>query len=721
MCGLGLAALLGTVSALRAEVYESRAEVRLDPVAIEASFDGEAHDAADDLNAQAAMFEEVVRAQVDAQLAFENDFAVEERAPGSLRFTGRSLSPEYAQAVARTALQTYLAVRPQLAQASINAAVAGANGTIEQLTATRAEAVATGDPATIEAIDADLAAANELLSQAGAAQDQIEGSAQVTQEPTLPSGQAGAPPLRLAATGLLAGLVIGLVVLGLERIGLFSAVARAWRRGLGSAAKALRPVPVLGGSTIPRARARCRAGVASAGAWLLARPLSVIVALALVRALVYALLGVNPINDELGLLATRREFGVARTVPTGRDLLSSRSGAWATFTVVFGGIGEHPLVLFAVVTALNVVAVWLLFLVLRRFFTPGTAFGIVMVWILAPTHNTLVVWPGTTQVVVAIVLLLAGILGLTQGRWLVGGLCLGASILFYELSVAIAFASVTLVASPVLPLRPGIDVRRPLTLASRGLAYIPVVAATVWTVAHSYYPFRLVHPSPSDLWSAHFGLGVLGSSTASVAAIQWMAASVAVAAVVCLVLWATGDRRARSGGPGLVAVGVGVMAAGLWVVFNFEMSVLGLANRLYGVSSIGAAIIVVGIVTTMWRRHQVLASLAAVAFGVVCLMGQMTSFRAFSDAGHDVVRVMDYIDAQPNPDSTDFVIGPTPFLRDGIPGMYSPDGGARDAYYLRYPDGTGSLTVANSADEFVATEGDEVLLTWRQILGEGPG
>jgi hypothetical protein len=358
-----------------------------------------------------------------------------------------------------------------------------------------------------------------------------------------------------------------------------------------------------------------------------------------------------------------------------------------------------------------------LYLVLARFVREPVALLVSAVWVLVPTHNSLSAWTGTSQVAVSLLMLLLGLLALSHGRFLLGGLALAASILCYELTTPACLLAPLVVDTPLLPVRTELR-RRRVVWWERLAALAMAVAAAAWAAAYSIYPFDPRWPDLDSLWNAHFGIGLYGSTSTSNWVVVATAGLVAGAAVFALVRWLAGD-RGRDAGPTLVVYGIGLMVVGLGVSITLQTSPLGFGDRLHAVSSIGSALVLAGLLRMIWAHGRATALVAAVALTFVLAIGQVVSLRSWSQAGHDVQAVLRHLDTFPNPDETDFIVGPAPIPRNGVLGAASPFGGADMAYRLRYPDGTGSLTFANTPDEFVADDG-QILIEWPTALASDP-
>lgn len=708
------AALFGTASALLPKTYESRVEVQVDPVSLDQRFgapDAPA-DAAQAIGREVRLVESAaVLGRADAQIAFDHALEVEQVSDDTIAFVGRSISGPYAEAVANTAASTYLAVREETATGLAESAVTFTQARIDDLNARQAAG---------EDVAADLADQQALLADYQAGQAAVGDTAVVTLGPT-DAGDAVAPrPWSAAAKGLLLGLVAGLII----------AAAREYLL--------VRPLPASLTGSVPTLRLARRDGGDLRAGWAeRRRPAFVLLTgLVLARAGLYIALGVNFVLDDWSLEFQRATAGTWSSVPSGQDLVNARPGAWLTFTLLHGIVGPHPLVQFLVLTAVNVAVVLVLYTVLARFFDRTLALVTTSVWVLLPIHQSMTVWSGTSQIAVGALLFLLGLWAFTDGRWLLAGLAFAASILCYELAVPVAFASVVLVATPLAPLRGGAPTpRAPITLLTRAGTLVPVVAATAWSRAHPVYPLEWRMPSPSTLWSGHFGIGLFGSLDTPDLLFAAVGALAAAGVVVCLVWWVRGD-RARGAGPSLVVAGVGVLGLGLFVSFTATTGVLGFNDRLYAVSSVGAAMMLTGIGVFLWRRVPVTTIAVAAVVVLVAMVGQFVSLRSWSQAGADVVALMDYLErTYPDAASTNFIVGPTPRYRNNVIGASSPYGGADSAFRLTFPDAgppcalladrttvppdtcTGSLVIANSAEEFTPTPWGESLVDWSRVLG----
>ena len=455
-----------------------------------------------------------------------------------------------------------------------------------------------------------------------------------------------------------------------------------------------------------------------------ARPLpaaGILAVLVLGRAAAYAGGGVDFVLDDWSFAGYRAANGAMTDV-----FLRSRPGTWAVQTVLFGIAGDHPLVLFGLVTALFLGVTLLLHRVLRRFLAPGLALAVAAVWVLMPNHNTVAVWGATMPTLVALGLLLAAVLLLADGRWLPAAVALAASVATYEL-----FVPLCLLAPFVVP---GVLQRdpptRPVRTVHRVAAVGAALVATAYVTARPLYPRDLRVPDPVVFWSGHFGSGLFATADPPAVLRLAVASVVAVAVVVCLTAWWRGT-RGRDDGPAMVVVGLAIMALSAWVGLTLPFGAFGQNDRLYASSSIGAALVAVGVFRHAWlrfgaddpsRRGARLGVGAGVAaFVLLCLAGQRISLQSWLRAGDDAVAAVAYVraNAEGDPAASHFVIGPTRIYRNAVTGIQ--DGDGKWALRLSFGfDGGGTLRIPDTPDRFVRERDGEVLVEWSEVLSGPP-
>ena len=230
------------------------------------------------------------------------------------------------------------------------------------------------------------------------------------------------------------------------------------------------------------------------------------------RALVYAAMGPRLILDDWLLVYRHQQLGLLHTVP--EFTRTELPVKWVWLTALFGLADGHPLVLFALVTLVNLAAALALYYVLGRFFSAPVPVLVAGLWVLTANHSALTVWAAATQGVVSLTLCCLGVLLVSKGRWLAALPALAASMLAYEFTIPICFAAAVLVGGPLARPRPDAPVVRPLRPWHR-IVLVAGLGLVVWWIAeHPKYPVAWQPPSAWDTWAAHVSSGLLATEGA---------------------------------------------------------------------------------------------------------------------------------------------------------------------------------------------------------------
>jgi multidrug efflux pump subunit AcrB len=139
-----------------------------------------------------------------------------------------------------------------------------------------------------------------------------------------------------------------------------------------------------------------------------------VVAASLAASAVYAVLGVGYVLDDWFALRNAHVGGAWAAAGHEQDL--ARPGASATYALVFGLMGEHPLLVLALQAAIGALTAWVLLTLLRRFLPAGPATLAALCWVVLPNHTALEVWASATNIALALLLTLVGALVLLSGR-----------------------------------------------------------------------------------------------------------------------------------------------------------------------------------------------------------------------------------------------------------------------------------------------------------------
>lgn len=439
----------------------------------------------------------------------------------------------------------------------------------------------------------------------------------------------------------------------------------------------------------------------TAHAWLdrNSRVAALLGAISVLRALPYLVSGSGLLLSDWSRVASAQFDGLENVSYPAERLVHPLASL--VFTGLYGVIGAHPVLYVIVLTALATGTAVALFHLLARFVDRPTAFAVAGVWALLPTQVALAYWAASAAVGVGLVLLLVGVDLLDQGRWVGALVLLLEAGLCTELVVPVAFVAVL-----TLPRgESGVDRRARTTMA------VSLAALAAWILWH---PTRSMLGSvvrPGTLWSAHFGLGVAPNHTIGIALYCAAAAGVSLG----LWRWWRGQRSAGSG-PWLVAVGTVVLALGVVPILRDEtLAPRGMSGRAYAVSSIGAALIWVGIAKLVTNARPAWLALVAGAFALVLLCSVAVAGRAWSRAAQDAVAVLDHVDERTATTAKPMaiVVGPSPPNRDGVTGLAGRTN-SEGAWALRTGGRAGSLLVSNDQAEFDASTFERVL--WVDVL-----
>ncbi|MEY2478022.1 MAG: hypothetical protein QOG87_3337 [Actinomycetota bacterium] len=355
----------------------------------------------------------------------------------------------------------------------------------------------------------------------------------------------------------------------------------------------------------------------------------------------------------------------------------SRPVSGVVFAVLFGLVGAHPLVVFAVLTAANAVVAVLIFLVAREVLPRRPALVTALVWTLLPTHTALSNWPSAAPALFALALVLVGTLLLMRavrdGRsvWPAIGI-MAASALCYEATLPVAAAAVVAVPPLVVGrMRP--DVVR------RGLVLVPV---GLWAALASPKPepemIRL-----ADIVGSNFGWGINPNPVVKLV----IGLPILVGVTVAFARLIPSDLRPRTAvGERLVAAGVAVVVLGVmpFVGFGQDIDFVAQGDRANMVCAIGAAMVLAGLVE-MIRSSPAAAVTLVVVLALVALPTRWDRDRDYAETAHDVKRVLAHVERTLPSGVRAAVIGTRPISHDGVEGLEN-DWDAGLAFQHRFHD-----------------------------------
>lgn len=309
------------------------------------------------------------------------------------------------------------------------------------------------------------------------------------------------------------------------------------------------------------------------------------------------------------------------------------------------------------------------------------------------------------------------------------------------------------------------------------MAILTVLTATaLWLAAHPIYEVRPYVPNLGILWSAHFGTGLFGTPdvpgglnewafrlslpvvtwcglttgtgrpgppsrsgrdhvallNTAVAGVALLLTAVDFASAVLLAVgacvagvigtWRRRDWPALREGAGLVTVGVLVVVVGVAHVASGPLTVPGthgVGDRLYAVSSIGGAVVLVGLGQVLWRWWRPAAVIAAaVALGAF-VHGQLVVDAAYAAAARDARAVLAHLATQADhPEDHDVVLDRV----DAHTGVAAfDDVSLRWAVVALHGPGRGSARVGTpEPDDGTTPEVPDLVVSWDDAVGSTP-
>jgi len=373
--------------------------------------------------------------------------------------------------------------------------------------------------------------------------------------------------------------------------------------------------------------------------------------------MVYAVLGPGYVLDDWFTLSHAR-FGGAWAAG-GSAQQTARPGAALVYAVVFGLVGQHPMVTLAILAVVGAATAALLVVVVRRFFGPGLALGTGLLWVVFPNHTSLEVWASATNIALCVLMATGAtaLLDSTSRRRQAGALVLFAgAALCYE--AVIPLAAVLIVVVPWY--RRG---RPDWALTAAGAGALGAVA--IWIVVH-WHPDKHVSSGVADLsqaLGAHFGWGI--APEGPVASIIMIGGVIGVAvAAARLALPSLRHHAGRA--EAAVGVGCAVIFLGAIPFAKYLYAPLGAGDRFNFVSSIGGALVWAGLLAMVgaWRRELLVVAAVIVVGAGLATRGYRSLL--WHRAGHDAVAIQQgVVAAIPKPSGT-VVVGPAPIQQQNI-------------------------------------------------------
>lgn len=362
----------------------------------------------------------------------------------------------------------------------------------------------------------------------------------------------------------------------------------------------------------------------------------------------------------------------------------ARPGAGVVYALTFGLIHDRPAVLFGIASVLVAAAAVLIYRIVRRFEAQAVAIAVALVWLAAPNHTSLEMWPSALNILGALVLTLAGVELLLSSRdrrrELVAVLVMTAGILCYEATAPLAAMSVLLVVMGRYRKDERPDARRLAIVA------VGVFGPTALWMLLNWHPDKegidrwidLGNLLPGHIGATVFGDGVIGRIvTVGILAV----CAIEAAGRIIDAPW----RNTRS--LRLIGIGAGVIALGAIPFARYFYAPLGLGDRVTVISGIGGALVLVGAGLSVMSKSRPIGAVSVVVAVAVMLSTRWTMVERYAIAADDGRRVLEAVERRfPDPPSETLVFGPTPVLDHNVTAFFNVDWAVQWQYDTRDVD-----------------------------------
>ena len=447
--------------------------------------------------------------------------------------------------------------------------------------------------------------------------------------------------------------------------------------------------------------------------------------LSIAVALPHLLLGPNFVLDDWFNVNEGISGGLFSA--TTDQLAASRPGLPIAYGVTFGLFGNHPLPIVLISTALLVLSAQLLFRI-AGFFVPHTvAFAIAAVWIVAPNHMALEIWPSTVMISMSLLLTLTAVhlMAVESKPEPLATADLGpilvvafAASAFYEGSLPLLCLAMLVV--PRLR-RGAFDLR----LLALGALTQGALAGWILLNLHSSK-----EPRPfiglRDVVAAFYGVGIVP---------VWFEPLAIVAFVLgFLIVGYLALRDRRFGLPEqLIVAGFVIIAAGILPYLRYFFTPVGAGDRLQYLTSIGGIATIVGLFWAIAQRtarkttHKTTLKptqdkmlltplVVAGAIGMALMISvRVEGVQAWNNAGDDGVKILKAIETSDVDPRKPIVLGPMPRFYRGVTPFLDPSN-VRPAVAVLFnqPTATGFITFD---EESFLDEPAEQRIDTRPVIG----
>ena len=375
--------------------------------------------------------------------------------------------------------------------------------------------------------------------------------------------------------------------------------------------------------------------------------------IATVQFLPYGIAGPEVFRDDWFTLRNAAVDGW--WMSAGSDQWLARPVGSAIYAVIFGLIGQRPLVHYALAVVVVTSAAILIRRVGARFLPKSVAVALAALWLILPNHTSLEMWFSCLNIGVALLLLLIGVDCLTHqsnasGRDLLAAFAFPLGVLSYEAVGPAAVGAVLLV---------GWMRRRD----GRWVGVIPslltLVASATWLVIN-WHPEKQglnVSMDPAFVVPAHFGVSVTGGVRLLQALLPVVVLCISAIAAYFLIREERRDDTDWS--ERLIVLGWGLLFLGVLPFARYFYAPIGFGDRVTVVSGVGGAMVLVGVIALVGRWWRPAAVVLATVIAIAALAQRASMVKDYAIAADDSRRILAAVESRwPTPPDGEIVFGP---------------------------------------------------------------
>lgn len=373
-------------------------------------------------------------------------------------------------------------------------------------------------------------------------------------------------------------------------------------------------------------------------------------------AIPYAIAGPGWFREDFASLWNARLLGALDAA--GPVVGGNRPGTALVYALVFGPLGDHPAAAHVLIVGLLTAVALVLRRLLERHVGAWAATAVALVYLVLPSQSSIVHWASTTNVLVALLALLWGLDFAEREQRFVSGLLVGIGVLCYEAILPAAVAAWAVLAWRRKDRR---------MLVAPGICVAPAAVWVSGTTTNADPLFLRLGDGVASL----FGWGIADADPLWRFLLLGIAILIGIVGARAILGRVVGDDRPEQ----LLAAGLVTIALGYapFLLFGFGMDFTGQGDRANFLSTIGAAMVLVGVgwrVAAVAATRQLPAAVALlVAFAALAVPTRVRNDRHWADVWEQTRAALDRANARVEVGERVVVIPECPIEINGVQGI----------------------------------------------------